>query len=682
LEAQASLTLWIGAGASKWAGYRSWDEVARFTHKAFVNRAVAYERDRGFQLLTDRRFPDLFELCSTTDRKLYLSVLTESLSRSKPNDAYVRFLKCIAEIPPVRLVTTNVDEELERGLGPGTTLIQNTDLERLSSLLNSSGGFIAKLHGSLSHIDSLVFTTSEYRRLLDQSAFPAAVRNLLYNTHVLFFGYGLADDYVLKLLQESDSAKPLFGDGPHFIVTPNVSTLPQSVRRIVYNPDAKEDHRSAIQVLDEIRLAKQRIASIALAKVPPTQRAPKSAHLLAEVFSPGTWQSSTTLQVSKKEDGSTREIVVGEGWSNEEIGTESSRSLHDLVVGLLCFDTVFAPLSALTRIWTLTGETFLGELVSSGALRLVYWPTTPSVIFPTNGLVGDLSVFHTLNPDGFEVTVSDLVRRNLRPVPGKERQAEARFAQIINSTLVVSDDHPLPLPDATRSALIRPSVKGLLGLSEGLPPGTVPRWSVFSVLRLAHLIQLARTCEREGIVSLHIQYGMPELVDPVFAVTTADLWAESAAQFVLSGRFDANLGSYVQANMSILGTILKFRDTEPGIRLRKEILERLANKSSGDIIAVINGGLGSVVPNAALQSARDQMTGLLTSISDSSNGFKPAIWNDQQYGTSWLDRWKRRSLGLLEETLSARGLTRDMPCPCGSGEAIKDCCRATLRARP
>jgi hypothetical protein len=676
---QRTIVLWIGAGASRWAGYPSWVEVAKFTHKGFIARAIGYDAARGHELLTQRAFPELFELCSAKDRQLYLSLLAECLAPHQSPRLYTRFIDCLKAISPLYIVTTNVDEALEQAIGSMAATIQNTDLERLAPMLTSHAGFIAKLHGSMSQLNSLVFTTSEYQRMVSSGPFHAAVRNLFYNSSVVFFGYGLADEYVVNFLRDVDNDKVLFGDGPHFVVSNTAASLPPSVRRILYSAVDNTDHRSAIQVLDEIRLARQRIVVSAPEASTPAQESPKSAHLLSEIIPPGTWQSSVTLQLTRKEDGALREAIVGEGWSADEIGTPVSMALHDLVVGLLCFDTVFAPISALAKILTLIGEAYFGELIASGSLRLVHWVETPAVIFSKGGLTGDLNIHRTLNPDGTEVTVSDLIRRNLQPLPGKEAEAEGKFGRIIETTLVVTESSPLPLPDAARGLLIRPSVKRLLGLSEGLPPGVVPRWSVFPALRLTRLIQLARTCEREHIASLHIQYGMPELVGPVFAATNGDFWAEQAARFVLSGRFDTDLGAYVQTDTSVIGRILKFRDTEEGGRLRKEVLARIGSVSEGDIATSINGGLKSVIPFDVLQRARNKMAGLLTPSDGAANGALPAVWNDLSYGRSWLDRWKSRSLTLLEKLFSERGLTRNAACPCGSGDSIKECCRATLR---
>ena len=82
---------------------------------------------------------------------------------------------------------------------------------------------------------------------------------------VVFFGYGLNDEYVLDLLATNMTERELFGDGPHFAILPHSkANLPKSVRTIRYIPEPQRDHRSAIQIIEEIRIAKHSIDS------PPT----------------------------------------------------------------------------------------------------------------------------------------------------------------------------------------------------------------------------------------------------------------------------------------------------------------------------------------------------------------------------------------------------------------------------
>lgn len=675
------IVFWIGAGASRWAGYPSWDEVAKRVHRDFVRRVPGYDHDHGLTLLATPKFPELFDLCSRANRQRYLESLLESLRPTAPVRTYLRFLAAIQRTSPVRIVTTNVDEELEHRLGPIPHVLQNTDLERLARILPSTDGFIAKLHGTLSQANSLIFAATEHRDLVSTQSYRSALRNVFYNSHVVFVGYGLADDYVVALLREVSDDKSLFGDGPHFLISGDVRPLPGGVLRIRYRTDGAPDHRSAIQALEEIWLAQPTIEAAPDIDSAAAEPVRVSAHLLADVFPPGNWTTSSTLLIARKGEELTtrREAIIGEGWSAEELPYAAAIALHDLLVGLICFDTVFAPLFALSRLHSLVSGQYLSELAGTGALRLIQWQSSPAVIFPSGGLAGDLAFQQVRTPDGRERSIIELIRQHLRPVHGKEAQAEALFEQLSGRTLFVPDEGPIPLATVVRGLLVRPSMKAMLGLSDAVPVSVVPRWSTFPVLRLARLVQLAQTCQRSGIASLRIQYGMPELVGAAFQGAVGAYQAEEAASFVLSGRFDSDLGSFVASNSDVFAAILKFRDTEEGLRLRREVLSRIDSSAGADIAVAINGGLKSVIPFDVLQRAKDQLAGLLTQIPTSGTAIKAAVWNEVRYDKNRLALWRLRSRAMLDTMVSNRGLPRDAPCPCGSGEMIKDCCRATLR---
>lgn len=515
-RAGASVVIWIGAGASRWAGYPSWGDVARAVHRAFIKRVPAYPRDRALELLKATKWPALFDLCASADRSRYLEYLLESLKGSAPVAPYSRFLKALQQLAPIYIVTTNVDEQLEHALQPAPQVFQNTDLERVAKSIQSRTAFIAKLHGSISQANALVFSGSDYARLIADPTYLSALRNLFYNTTVVFVGYGLADDYVLGLLSEVDAGKTLFGDGPHFLVTSGNQALPRSVLRIRYRSQETPDHRSAIEVLEDISRAQQPISISEISAAAPTSLPPKSTHLLADVFVPGAWETSVTLRLTRD-----------------------------------------APLSALSGLYSVVRDPYFEELLRSGALRLINWRINPTVIFPSNGLAGHLAVHHVKNPDGNERSTSDLVRR-LKPTPGKEKQAEMMYQLIEKTTLFIKDDGPVPLSDRVRGLTIRPHIRRLLGIADAVPASVVPRWNTVPILRLARLVQLADTCQREGIASLRVPYGVPELIGSAFASTLGQFWSDDAASFVLSGRFSTDLGGYVAANSEVIGNILNF----------------------------------------------------------------------------------------------------------------------------
>jgi hypothetical protein len=119
-------------------------------------------------------------------------------------------------------------------------------------LLQQGTSFVCKLHGSVSSVETIVFSTRDYDSVEQNARYFEAVRSMFSSAVVLFLGYGLREEYVLRALQESVARPRLFGTGPHFIVTPEErSYLPETVRHVRYLAETK-DHRDAIHVLEVI----------------------------------------------------------------------------------------------------------------------------------------------------------------------------------------------------------------------------------------------------------------------------------------------------------------------------------------------------------------------------------------------------------------------------------------------
>lgn len=174
-----------------------------------------------------------------------------------------------------------------------------------------------------------------------------------------------------------------------------------------------------------------------------------------------------------------------------------------------------------------------------------------------------------------------------------------------------------------------------------------------------------------GIASVKFEFGSDKLAGPAFAAAFGKEFAESFAGYVVAGNFSTNLGDFVRHNPQILNTILNFRETQAGIRLRREILSHLAVSSGGEVAASVNAGLASVLPIRVIEDARTNFARL--SVADASARY-PALWHDANYGDIALALWKKKALAEFEETRKKLGLSSSGQCPCGSGEKIKFCC--------
>jgi hypothetical protein len=173
-------------------------------------------------------------------------------------------------------------------------------------------------------------------------------------------------------------------------------------------------------------------------------------------------------------------------------------------------------------------------------------------------------------------------------------------------------------------------------------------------------------------------WGSEKLASIAFSASATTEWAESAASYVLSGRFNSNLGQFVQQQPAILLEILNFRDSLSGQALRKEVAEGLAANDGQQIAVTINSALQRAIPISVLEKARDQLSGLFTRRAGVS-ALSPAVWGDLRNSDARIAGWRRRSLSALSDETMRRKLSPYSPCPCGSGESLKFCCQQALK---
>ena len=680
------LVIWLGAGVSAWAGYPVWKDIAATMHARFSREVSTYNKHGASRLLEEAAYPQLFQEMKTADSALYFNHLKQVFSPKRTTPVYVRLLNSLKKIPSVRILTTNIDETLEKNL-PLLETVQRSDIARIPQLLSANLGFIAKLHGSISSVETIIFSTQDYRNLETNQPFSQVLRAIFSTSTVLFLGYGLQDKHVIRALEHSSASVPLFGSGPHFVVTPTDSSdLPTNVKCISYIAE-HPDHRSSLQTLEFIReaMAKgdQKTSNESLREDEAAPNA--SIYFIADLVAFGTVTTSHTLMIRGESDSREREMIIGEGYVNEEVVLKNYSALHDIVVGLICFDVIFLSVEHLGLLHDLIGSSALWTLVDSESIRLVAPPPEPSVIFPDKGaFVGDLGVVERASKirsaESFgKMSLSEKIRGQIGPLPGKESEAESHIITLERSTVDMAEMSPsIHQTHRTRNVLMLPSIRSMLGISDGTPRGVIPRWVVFPILRLARVI-------RNGIVCQHIQacatrmiWGTEKLATVAFSASAGSQWVDDAASYALSGRFNSDLGAVIQMQPSLLDVILRFRDSAAGVNFRSEITECLKVNEGSEIAAAINSGLRQSLSTSVLEQARDQLSGFFT-LREAGSRLFPAFWGDLRNADERIARWRRVSKSHLENICRRNRIGQYDTCPCGSGEKLKFCCGAALR---
>jgi NAD-dependent SIR2 family protein deacetylase len=394
---QRPIVFWIGAGASVWAGYPLWSDLASRMHTQFSRQVPQYDRPQAATELEENKFPALFERMRLADRAKFFQELVKTFPTQQPNAVYSRMIRALKSIEPLRILTTNVDECLEHQLG--IALVKNSDIERVPSLMQDGSPFICKLHGTVSAVESMVFTTSDYTQLSENQGYLNSLRNLFSTSTVIFLGYSLRDDYLIQLLIESTAQTPLFGSGPHFMVTTGASPkIPPVVKRIRYENEF-HDHRDALWALEEFSQCYKNSVGVTVVDKTPSavpENALGSVYYIADLIPYGTVQTSQSVSFESADKSSGGHMFVGEGYIQGEVFVENYSALHDLIVGLICFDTVCFALDRLSVVHSLLGAETFWELLRLQAIRVVNLPQQSAVIFNDErsvlGSLGDITV--------------------------------------------------------------------------------------------------------------------------------------------------------------------------------------------------------------------------------------------------------------------------------------------------
>lgn len=172
-------------------------------------------------------------------------------------------------------------------------------------------------------------------------------------------------------------------------------------------------------------------------------------------------------------------------------------------------------------------------------------------------------------------------------------------------------------------------------------------------------------------------FGSEKLASVAFSSIEGKEWADNAASYVLTGRFDSDIGSIIFREPSLLLKILQFRESSVGENFRREVAERLATGNGSQIVTAINAGLTQALSFDVLQKAHDQFSGLFIH-RDTSSAFTPVVWGDLRNSDARIARWRKRSRTMLDEESKRQKLGPYDECPCGSGEKLRFCCQKAL----
>jgi hypothetical protein len=646
--------------------------------KLFAASVPNFPDDIAESHITCKEYPDLFQMCKEADSALYNTALVNQFSSPVIGPVYGQLIDGLKDIAPLQIVTTNVDRCLEQNLG-SIDVIERSDLERCSRSILSGSPFIAKLHGSISDIRSVVFAKSDYTEIINCNEYMTAVKSLFSMASILFLGYGLRDKYILNLIAEITGEHPLFGTGPHFLLTDSPGPPENEVYRIGYESAHHQDHRGALTVFNFIAQHKEiQPVEFVPAQLPPSALKKETGFFISYFAPSGMHITGQSLELARPGGKDQINAIIGLGFVEGELPSSETVAFHDLAVGLTCFDRVYLPLHSLGVLHEKTTSEVFWELMRSEAISFVDVIHNPFFVAKPESVIGDIGIARIQDPE-YKETRSSMseVRKMLIPATGKEEYGQKLIESLESRITVFDGSERLNLPGMVRDALHLPRVSRLLGYSDYILSNRIPRWLAYPTLRFAHLVQTALICDQFKIGASRVPFGGTSLLGAAYSLKSTEQTVFDYASFVLAGAFGANLSAYFERNPRQLLDIIKFRESSEGEALRREISDRLKTNDGAEFSVAVDGSLKTVVPSTVLQAARNRYSTLMKA--STQGHVSEVIWGDINTGDPSLRLWRERSREILLGEAKLRGVRRDSPCLCGSGDPLRECCMRALR---
>lgn len=265
-QGKNQLVIFVGSGVSANSGLPTWKQMIR---QIAARLPADFNSDAPFNPEVYLRIPEyLYEQDDSPGHAAYYRAITEILKSEAPANPIDEL---IFEIRPHHIVTTNVDDLLERSDSLNTRLyaVVSQDADLLSV---SSDRYLIKMHGDIKDPKTVVVKESDYLDYEQNHPLVATfIRSLLINHTFLFIGYSL-NDYNLNLILNWIN---------FFRKQHRVARRPQNILVQTKTPSPYEVRRLASRNLSVVDLNTLPEVILRRAPIPPSLTAPFGRRLYA-----------------------------------------------------------------------------------------------------------------------------------------------------------------------------------------------------------------------------------------------------------------------------------------------------------------------------------------------------------------------------------------------------------------
>ncbi len=187
--------MFAGAGVSRPVGFPSWKDLLQ-----------GLSPDQKLVFTEETDYPQVAQDLNRPD-------LNDEVAKKLTTGKHALAHALLVDLRTPSLVTTNYDPCFENA---AIVIHQDEPLRVIARQLVIGGGpWLLKLHGDVAYPKTIVLTRGQYDALEnDLPALRGVVQTLMLTSHLLFVGFGFADDDFLAMSQAAQKVRDLATDQP------------------------------------------------------------------------------------------------------------------------------------------------------------------------------------------------------------------------------------------------------------------------------------------------------------------------------------------------------------------------------------------------------------------------------------------------------------------------------------